>query len=34
MSHSDQDTFEESVSDSSNKVIKMFDSSTEENYFV
>ena len=32
--HSDQDTFEESVSDSSTKVIEMFDSSTEENSFV
>ena len=34
MSHSDQDTFEESVSDSSTEVIEMFNSSTEENSFV
>ena len=34
MLYSDQDTFEESVSDSSTEVIKMFDSSTEENSFV
>ena len=34
MSHSHQDTFEESVSDSSTEVIEMFNSSTEENSFV
>ena len=34
MSHSGQDTFEESVSDSSTEVIEMFNSSTEENSFV
>ena len=34
MLYSDQDTFEESVSDSSTEVIEMFDSSTEENSFV
>ena len=34
ISHSNQDTFEEFVSDSSTEVIKMFDSSTEENSFV
>ena len=34
MSHSGQDTFEESVSDSSTGVIEMFDSSTEEKSFV
>ena len=34
MSHSNQDTFEESVLNSSTEVIKMFDSSTEENSFV
>ena len=34
MLYSDQDTFEESVSDSSTEVIEMFYSSTEENSFV
>ena len=34
MSHSNQDTFEESVLNSSTEVIEMFDSSTEENSFV
>ena len=34
MLYSDQDTFEESVSDFSTEVIEMFDYSTEENSFV
>ena len=34
MSHSLQDTFEESVLDSSTEVIEMFNSSTEENSFM
>ena len=34
MSHSDQDTFGESISDSSTKVIGLFDFCTEENSFV
>ena len=34
MSHSDKDTLEGSVSDSAPEVIKMFNSSTEENSFV